>query len=75
MSYIAQVQADNSGTWAGNGLRFATETEANAYAHDLMCRWTAVRDYRVVPSDDPVDSQWVNGRSLPVGPVQPEARS
>ena len=51
-SYKVEVQADSTGTWAGNGLRFATEGQANAYGFDLACRWTAVREYRVEPSDD-----------------------
>lgn len=54
MSYKVEVIADSSGTWAGNGLRFATEEEAAAYAVDLASRWTLVRETRVVPSDDPV---------------------
>ena len=54
MSYAAEVIADDSGKWVGNGLRFATEEEAQAYATNLMMRWTAVRDTRVVPSSDPV---------------------
>ena len=56
MSYAAEVIADDSGKWVGNGLRFATEEEAQAYATNLMMRWTAVRDTRVVPSSDPVTS-------------------
>ena len=62
MSWKPEVIADNSGKWAGNKLRFATELEARAYARDLMMRWTLVREYRVVETDDPVDSAWVNGR-------------
>jgi hypothetical protein len=54
MSYAAEVIADSSGKWVGNGLRFATEEEAEVYVQALMMRWTAVRDTRVVPSSDPV---------------------
>ena len=53
-SYKAEVIADSSGTWCGNGLRFATEAEAQAYVKDLEWRWTSVRETRVVPCDDPV---------------------
>lgn len=74
MSFKSEVIADDSGTWAGNALRFATQEEADAYGRDLMGRWFAVREVRTVPSDDPVTDQWVNGRSMPVGPVPPEAR-
>lgn len=39
-SFAAEVIADNSGKWVGNGLRFATKDEAEKYAVDLMWRWT-----------------------------------
>lgn len=55
MSYIAQVVADSSGQFVGNGLRFETHAQALAYARDLARRWTMVTDYRVVESDDPVN--------------------
>lgn len=54
MSFKAEVIADNSGKWCGNALRFATKEEAEIYVDDLMMRWTAVRDTRVVECDDPV---------------------
>ena len=67
MSFAMEVQADNSGTWAGNQLRFATEEEAGKYATDLMWRWTLVRDTRVVKSFDPVNYVWVDGKgALPI---------
>jgi hypothetical protein len=47
-SWKVEVQADSTGTWAGNGLRYATEAEARAYAIDLAGRWTSVREWRVV---------------------------
>lgn len=48
MMFKVEVIADNSGTWAGNGLTFPTIDEATAYAINLSCRWTAVRHWRVV---------------------------
>ena len=48
MEYVVEVQADNTGTWAGNGKRFATEGEAKDYALDLYRRWTSVKEWRVV---------------------------
>jgi hypothetical protein len=56
-SFAAEVIADASGTYAGNGLRFATRAEAEAYAQDLASRWTLVTEYRTVVSDDPVNVQ------------------
>jgi len=46
--YKVEVIADNSGTWCGNALIFKTTDEAEAYAINLACRWTAVRHWRVV---------------------------
>ena len=51
-SFKAEVIADNSGVWCSNGLRFKTREEAEIYAKDLSYRWTAVREWRVVESDD-----------------------
>jgi len=61
MSYKAEVIADSSGKFAGNGLRFATEAEAEAYAADLASRWLLVTDTRVVESDDAVNYELVDG--------------
>ena len=55
-SYAAEVQADSSGKWAGNALRFGTIDEAKSYVLDLYCRWTLVSACRVVPSDEAVHS-------------------
>lgn len=49
--YRVEVIADNSGNWVGNGLLFADRAAAEAYGVDLTMRWTAVREYRVVPVD------------------------
>ena len=56
-----------SAKWCGNALRFATREEAEANVRDLMMRWFAVRETRVVESDDPVNYRYVDGRleSLP----------
>jgi hypothetical protein len=54
MSFKSEVIADNSGKWCGNALRFETENEAKIYVDDLMMRWTAVRDTRVVEVEEPV---------------------
>jgi hypothetical protein len=62
MSFKPEVIADPSGKWAGNALRFATREEAEANVQDLMMRWFAVQETRVVESDDPVNYRYVNGR-------------
>ena len=55
LSYKTEVIADDSGQWVGNGLRFATRTEAEDYVRDLEMRWTLVRKTRVVESTDAVN--------------------
>jgi hypothetical protein len=67
MSFKPEVIADASGKWAGNALRFATREEADANVRDLMMRWLAVRETRVVVNDHPVNYRYVDGRleSLP----------
>lgn len=63
MSWKALVIADSTGQWCGNGHRFETKAEAEAYVADLATRWTLVRSTRVVPSTDPVCSRFVNNRT------------
>ena len=54
-SFMVEVIADNSGQWVPNGLRFATEVAAKTYGADLFSRWMAVKEWRAVPSTDPVN--------------------
>ncbi len=51
-SFAVEVIADNSGEWCGNGVRYPNHADAEAAAIDLSMRWTAVRNWRVVESDD-----------------------
>ena len=62
MSFKPEVIADGTGKWYGNNLAFATRDEAELNVQDLACRWTMVRDTRVVESDQPVNYRWVNGK-------------
>jgi hypothetical protein len=62
MSFKPEVIADSSGKWCGNALRFATRQEAEANVQELMMRWFAVRETRVVESDDLVNYRYVDGR-------------
>ena len=52
-----QVITD-SGPWAGNGLRFATQEEAATY----VAEFSLVRSTRVFESSDPVNYRWKSGR-------------
>jgi hypothetical protein len=67
VSYAVEVIADLSGTWAGNGLRFATEQEAAEYASNLASRWMMVTDTRVVGSGDPVNYRYEDGQLAALG--------
>jgi len=53
-SWKAEVIADDTGKWVSNALRFATKEQAEHYVRDLSLRWFAVRETRVVESDDDV---------------------
>lgn len=69
MSWMAEVQADSTGKWASNGLRFPTEADAICYAADLNDRWTSVRAWRVRQVDDAVTHRWGAGRAIPIALV------
>jgi hypothetical protein len=66
MSWKPEVQTDDTGRWYSNSLRFATEQEAKDQVLDLYTRWLAVRETRVVESDDPVNYKFVNGTLIAV---------
>jgi hypothetical protein len=59
-SWRPEVQTDSTGKWYGNGLRFATREEAEANALDLSLRWFAVREWRAVEDDNPVNYRYVD---------------
>ncbi len=54
-SYKVMILAHGETEWVANGLRFATEAEAEAYAVDLAGRWTMVKEWRVEESTDGVN--------------------
>lgn len=54
-SWAPQVFVD--GEWVSNGLRFATEAEADQWAHALLLRWFVPTDARAIPTSDPVTRQ------------------
>jgi len=66
MSFKPQVLVE--GSWSGNGLVFATHTEALENAKDLMRRWILVEDVRVVETSALVNYAWINGTLKSVGP-------
>lgn len=71
-SWKPEVIADSSGKWVGNGLRFATQGEAERYVEDLFMRWTSVRQTRVVPCQDAPTFYWdiAGNKAQPLPPAQ-----
>ena len=61
-SYKPEVIADSTGKWSSNSLRFKTEQEAYANVQNLAAKWFAVREYRVVESDDEPTYRWIDGQ-------------
>jgi hypothetical protein len=57
-SWRIEVKVNDSGEWEGDPYRFETVHEALAYARDIELQWSAVRDRRVVKSQDPVNHRW-----------------
>lgn len=53
-SFKVGVKTAGDNDWVFNALRFSTKEKAEDYGNDLAGRWTAVRDWQVFPSDDPV---------------------
>jgi hypothetical protein len=68
MSFKPEVQTDDTSQWYANALRFATRAEAKAQVANLMMRWIAVSDTRVVECDDPVNYRYIDGRLESVAP-------
>jgi hypothetical protein len=68
MSWKIEVVVDDSGEWEVDPLRFESAREALAYARDLEFRWSAVRDKRVVQSEDPVNYSWPRYRRHATSP-------
>jgi hypothetical protein len=58
LSWAPQATTE-SGQWVGNGLRFATREEAEAYVAGL----SSGRNTRVVESSDPVNYRWMHFHS------------
>ena len=63
LSHKVEVIADDSNTWAGNGLSFGTKAEAEGYATDLEWRWTSVREWRVVDCDEAPSHSFIDGKA------------
>lgn len=51
--FRVDVYTSGDSTWSSNYKSYDTELEAKQAATDLMGRWFAVIDWRVVPVDHP----------------------
>jgi hypothetical protein len=57
-SWKSEVVAYKSAEFCGNGLSFATSTEAGAHVLDLARRNTAVYNSRIGECNEPVNAKW-----------------
>lgn len=65
-SYAPEVIADSSGKFFGNALRFATHREALENVLDLSMRWYAVRETRVVETEDEPNYTYIGHELQPI---------
>ncbi len=65
-SYAPEVIADSSGKFFGNALRFATHREALENVLDLSMRWYAVRETRVVETEDEPNYTYIGNELQPI---------
>ncbi len=68
-----EVQTDDTGKWSGNAKTYDTEQEALDAGHNLMDRWMAVRDVRVVPVEEPAGLPAPPKAELPAAPKETKA--
>lgn len=61
-SWKVEVVVAGETAFVGNGVRLATQQEAEIYGSDLACRWLAVKQWRAVESPDPVNSKFEMGQ-------------
>ena len=58
-SYAGEVKTPCDNDWVGNGLSFATESQAQGYVDDLIGRWAAISETRVVEADKQPTHIWL----------------
>lgn len=63
MSYKLGAKTAGDSEFVSNALCFETEKEAEDYGIDLSSRWTAVRETKVIVSDEPVNYRFINGQA------------
>jgi len=63
MSFKLGVKTPGDAEFVSNALTFETEKEAEEYGRDLFSRWMAVKETKVLPSDEPVNYRFINGQA------------
>jgi len=63
MAWQTQI-AIRSNKWRFNRIRFATKGEAERYGANLQERDKAVRDYRVIETDEPINFEFTEAGAL-----------
>jgi hypothetical protein len=63
MSYKLGVKTPGDTEFVSNALCFETEREAEEYGIDLFSRWMVVKETQVIPSNEPVNYRFINGRA------------
>ena len=64
MSYKPEIKAFGENEFCGNSLRFATYQEAYSSAESLSYRWTMVKEFRAIESNDPVNYKHIDGKDI-----------
>lgn len=63
MSFKLGVKTPGDTEFVSNALVFETEKEAEDYGRDLFSRWMAVKETKVLTSEEAVNYQFINGRA------------
>lgn len=61
MRFKLGVKTAGDSDWVTNALCFETEKEAEEYGKDLYSRWIAVKETKVLPSNEPINCRFING--------------
>lgn len=69
-SWRPMIRATGESRFAGNGLRFATESEALEAANDTFMRWFAAEEFKAEESPDAPTHIWRDGKSIEIPEVQ-----
>lgn len=62
--FVQESATQPKGTWARNGMIFATESEAKQYGCDLLSRWFGICGGEVREVAEVPTYKWVDGRAI-----------